>query len=480
MSIRTWFRRKVSGLTTRGDLPHEVPRSPVLHGGEIVEWPAATRRDARRAPADIADHAAPHLGPYAPLIGAIRDELEHFVASYLRLHLAIAERDRYLLTSIDVHATHSEEDEELLRRFIREFRPEQIKHYLAKEVIAGLPNAGAIDLAQFAGLNAERSADAEDEGYSELLAELRGADPAAAARPYEVNLIGRWSELGVAPRARPESLSTPLAGRSVELAVEDADGARRTKLASVVPGRRYAIGKGEGSDITVNGGYVSRRHCEIWFDRNTWWLTDAGSTNGARVERGGHVLGRSDSRANANAEPAVVEIPAGGRIVLSAFAEGRPGDYPVLVIDPSRDVLATATPIAPATAMLATPSTPVFGRFAIPRATIAVCMASGERNVELSAELMPFSIGRSRNQALVIDRAHEGVSGHHIDITAFDDDGATVLVHGDNGVSIAGVSHASGARVRWKPGDAMILGRVIGREPECRLTWSRSGSSWTS
>jgi len=478
MSISNWFRRRMRGLTTRGDLPHEVPRSPVLYGGEVAEWPAVGRRDGRRAPTDAADHATPHLGPYAPLIGAIRDELQHFVASYLRLHLAIAERDRYLLTSIDVHATHSEEDEELLRRFIREFRPEQIKHYLAKEVIAGLPNAGAIDLGQFAGLNAERGADVEDDGYSELLAELRGADPAVGARPFEVNLIGRWSELGVASRARPESLSTPLAGRSVELMVEDADGTRRAKLASVVPGRRYAIGKGEGSDITVNGSYVSRRHCEIWLDRGTWWLTDAGSTNGARVERGGHVLGRSDSRASA--EPAVVEIPSGARIVLSAFAEGQTGDYPVLAIDPERDRLAPATPIAPATAMPATPSTPVFGRSAALRATIAVCMASGERSFELSAELMPFSIGRSRNQALVIDRAHEGVSGHHVDITAIDDDGATVLVHGDNGVSIEGVSHPAGARLRWKPGDAMILGRVVGREPECRVTWSRGRSPWTS
>ena len=78
-----------------------------------------------------------------------------------------------------------------------------------------------------------------------------GRDPAAGARPFEVNLIGRWSELGVASRATAAtSLRTPLAGRSVEIMVEDADGTRRAKLTSVVPGRRYAIGKGEGSDIT--------------------------------------------------------------------------------------------------------------------------------------------------------------------------------------------------------------------------------------
>ena len=65
----------------------------------------------------------------------------------------------------------------------------------------------------------------EDDSYSELLAELRGADPAAAARPYEVNLIGRWSELGRRAARTSREPETPLAGRNVEIAIEDADGA---------------------------------------------------------------------------------------------------------------------------------------------------------------------------------------------------------------------------------------------------------------
>jgi hypothetical protein len=52
--------------------------------------------DALRAGAD--------LGAYAPLIGAVRDELEHFVASHVRLHVVIAERDRFMLTSIGVRS----------------------------------------------------------------------------------------------------------------------------------------------------------------------------------------------------------------------------------------------------------------------------------------------------------------------------------------------------------------------------------------
>src|SRR5207248_4605066 len=227
MSIKNWILNKMSGVATRGDLPH----SPVL-SGVGADMPSVIRRDARRSAGNGAQAkgaAIQHLGPYAPLIGAIREELEQFVASYLSLHLAIAERDRYLLTSIEVSAPASDDDE-LLRRFIREFKPEQIKRYLAREVIAGLPNASALDLSQFAGLNAGRGDETveEEDDYSELLAELRSADATPDLRRYEVNLIGRWSEMGsgsagVSSRSVPV---TPLAGVGIDVRIEDADGTR--------------------------------------------------------------------------------------------------------------------------------------------------------------------------------------------------------------------------------------------------------------
>ena len=82
---------------------------------------------------------------YGGLVAAVREALEHFIVSQLRLHLAIADRDRFVLTSIQVHC-HDAEAASLLRRFMQEFKPEQVKRYLAREVIAGLPNAAAIDL----------------------------------------------------------------------------------------------------------------------------------------------------------------------------------------------------------------------------------------------------------------------------------------------------------------------------------------------
>src|SRR5258708_10226939 len=270
----------MTGLATRVGLPG----SPVRSGG-VIRSPVVMRSNPARttaAPAPGAASPASHLGPYAPLISAIREELQQFVVSYLRLHLAIAGRDRYLLTSIDVQATDPDDDADLLQRFTREFKPEQIKEYLAKEIIGGLPNASAIDLSQFAGLNAGRGdEDAEDnDSYSELLAQLRSAKPSVGRRAYEVNLVGRWSAAGAAASApsRSDAMRTPLAGSRTEFVIDDAGGSRRVTLQSVVPGRRYAIGKGEGCDIMVHGAYVSRRHCEVWHDRGAWWVTDAGSS----------------------------------------------------------------------------------------------------------------------------------------------------------------------------------------------------------
>jgi hypothetical protein len=477
MSLKNWILHKMHGLTARTDLP----RSPVFGTG-TVDAPSVIRREARRR-VPAADGVAPtavHLGPYAPLVTAIREELEHFVVSQLRLHLAIAERDRYRLTSIEVRASAGDDAAELLRRFIAEFKPEQIKHYVAKELIGGLPNASAIDLSQFAGLNAENGDhDAEDdEGYHELLAELRSAKPTPAIRAYEVNLVGHWTELGPATAAgdaaRARASPTPLAGRSAEIAIEDADGSRQVTLHSVWPGHRYAIGKGEGCDIVVNGVYVSRRHCEIWLDHGAWWVIDAGSTNGIRVEGAASVLGRSSSQANARDEAAAVEVKPGTRIVLSAQASGSPTEYPRLMLDAVRDAAASTTPIASGAQLPATPSTPIVAtRLREAALTIAARMASGMRTVELHSGDLPFSVGRSRSQALVIDWAHEGVSGHHIDIGEIDEAGVTVVVYGDNGVTLAGTSYAPGARMHWKPGESMTLGRVVGHEPECRLTLAR-------
>ena len=289
--MKSWVLHRVAG---RSDLPPRDSRH--LHEPDLDVDAAPRHGDARRRRATRL-RAGADLGVYAPLIGAVRDELEHFVASHVRLHVVIAERDRFLLTSIGVRSPGGAEARELLRQFMHEFRPEQVKRYLAREVIGRLPNAAVIDLSQFAGLadleNGERPGD--DGEYRELLAALRTTPALPIARPYEVSVIGRWSEAepasatSAAPaRARRlDTPTTPLAGRRVEFDIDDGAGTRRAVLPAVVPGRRYVVGKDESADLRVDGTYTSRRHAEIWLDDDGWHVADAGSTNGLRVESGG-------------------------------------------------------------------------------------------------------------------------------------------------------------------------------------------------
>ncbi len=219
-----------------------------------------------------------------------------------------------------------------------------------------------------------------------------------------MTLLGRWieTESGTAaaqgPRRRvAASPHTPLAGSRLEIEIDDADGHRHLTLSSVVPNRRYAIGKGEGCDIAVNGTFASRRHCEIWLDNGSWWAGDAGSTNGIRVESAQSVLGRAGVIAGgANAKTAI-EIVPGARIVLSALARGEPGDYPRVLLNQVATLpFAPRLRSAPAGKVPTTAITPI----AVMRQresgtdaqlTLTASMASGTRTLTLGAKSAPVS-----------------------------------------------------------------------------------------
>ena len=474
MAIKGWVVHKVNRLFTRVDLPSRAtPLGQAVMRGKREPELRASSHDSLPRPQ--------HLGAYAPLVAAIRDELEQFVASHVRMHLAIAEHDRYLLTSIEVEC-EGDAERDLLRRFMREFKPRQIKTYIEKEVIGRLPNASAIDLAHFGGLNAApvEGEGAPDEAYGELLAELKSSEPRPGTQPFVVSLKGRWSELDLTPGATRDKgggaavARTPLAGRTLEVEIDDAHGNRRVTLNAVIPGRRYTVGNGEGSDIVVNGKYASRRHCEIWLDKGAWWVTDSGSTNGLRVESATSVLGKSGGDDDKSAGQTVIEVVPGSRIVLSSLARGETAHYPRLLLKSAGDIGAPATPLAPRVSTPTTPATPIVA--SRPRTNglvLSVRMATGERTVPLPIEALPFRIGRSRTQTLVIDWAHEDVSGHHVDVIELDESGAKVVVHGDNGVNVAGITHPQGSQFRWQAGETMRLGRTNASEPECTLTLTR-------
>jgi len=178
-------------------------------------------------------------------VAAIREELERFVASHVRMHLAIAERD-----PLSAHGDRSRpaptmtRARELLQRFTREFKqPEQIKNYLMKEVIGRLPNASAIDLAHFAGLNPVPNGgqDEEDEAYGDLLAELRRSEPRPARRPYPVESQGGAGRRSMRParhgfRGGHVPHNAPSPEQTLEIEIDDADGSRRVHPCCRRPG----------------------------------------------------------------------------------------------------------------------------------------------------------------------------------------------------------------------------------------------------
>jgi pSer/pThr/pTyr-binding forkhead associated (FHA) protein len=473
MSLKSWVLERVhrmNGLVSRVDLPP--------HDDTLVEPQRTLQAEATVPPHGRAEMMLPtaeHLGPYAALIEAVRGELEHFIVSQVRLHLAIADHDRFVLTSIGVRCGANDEARHTLSQFMREFRPEQVKRYLAREVIAALPNAAAIDLSQFAGL-ADLDAH-EDAGhdYRDLLAELADTRPSADGPAFEVTLLGRWSELDLWPPAGTPSRGTPpipapltpLAGQRCEFDLEDAGGRRRVVLQAVVPGRRYVVGKGEGCDICVSGTYTSRRHAEIWMDKGEWWVGDAGSTNGIRVEPTASSPDRLSSVGSPGAGEAPTRLGDGARLVLSARGEGPAADFPWIALRTGAHASSRLTPIASAS-----PKTPLTVIRSTPQPdalALTTVHAGGTSTLALRPDAPPVSVGRSRNQTVVIDRRHDAVSGHHLDIVALDDASVSVHVHGDNGVVVEGVLHPAGTRLRWKPGETLVLDAGAGSEPACRL-----------
>lgn len=491
MSMKSWVLHRVQGIGAaagRADLPARSTgrgQEPALDadtGGH-----AEPSGFAEPSLADVAD-----LGSYAPLIRAVRDELEHFVASQVRLHVTIADRDWFTLTAIGVRSPGGAASRELLQRFMQEFRPEQVKRYLGREVIGRLPNAAVIDLSQFAGLCDLEARERDDEGeYRELLAALRTAPDPAIARPYEVSVMGRWSEndaAGAAPRAARQAAvpATPLAGRRCEFEIDDGAGPRVAVLSSVVPGRRYVAGKGADCDLRIDGTYTSRRHAELWLERGTWYVADAGSTNGLRVESG-----QGDAKQPTRALPAAaggaqaIALEPGMRVVLSARTDGPPADYPWLALraasltKPAAAPATAATPVvvvplAAARAAPVTPRTAVLTAQAVePLFEITQATAAGARVATIRRSELPITIGRSRGQTIVIDWSHEGVSGHHVVIDGLDEHAAHGVVEGDNGIEIDGTRHDAGARFRWQPGQTMVLGGALPGEPRCALTLAR-------
>src|SRR4030095_1669681 len=96
MSLKTFLLGRMNRAFGRPDLPPYESASHTVGDASVALQDHTFGRSAQPR----ANVGLEHLGAYRPLVAAIREELERFVATDLRLHLAIAERDRYVLTSI--------------------------------------------------------------------------------------------------------------------------------------------------------------------------------------------------------------------------------------------------------------------------------------------------------------------------------------------------------------------------------------------
>ena len=73
-----------------------------------------------------------------------------------------------------------------------------------------------------------------------------------------------------------------------------------------------------------------------------------------------------------------------------------------------------------------------------------------------------------------IEVVRDPVPAHTVDLLEPDPAGVQAIVHGDNGVTVAGIEHPAGTQFRWEVGQTMRLGRAVNDEPECTLMLSRA------
>ena len=97
----------------------------------------------------VVDWLVPGIDPELPTI-QVRRRLKDLLGKLKGTPTADDLRQLRAVHALELCGTA--EARQLLQQFMHEFKPEQVKRYLAREVIGGLPNAAAIDLSQFAGL----------------------------------------------------------------------------------------------------------------------------------------------------------------------------------------------------------------------------------------------------------------------------------------------------------------------------------------
>ncbi len=239
--MKSWVLHRVARHAATCRRATCAPREPTPD----PSTPTPARRARRGAPARAEPRAAPAPTPRRLRAADRRDPRR---ARALRRQPRPAARRRSPSATASCSprsacaAPGGAEARDLLQQFMREFKPEQVKRYLAREVIGRLPNAAAIDLSQFAGLSdaetrrAAPATTASTASCSPRCARTAGAADAAAVRgerdrPLERDRCRRARRVDRADaRAPPRHAGDAARRPRCEFDVEDGDGRRRVVL----------------------------------------------------------------------------------------------------------------------------------------------------------------------------------------------------------------------------------------------------------
>jgi FhaA, N-terminal domain/FHA domain len=178
----------------------------------------------------------------------------------------------------------------------RVYVPNEYTVYLSpgdREQFEGYESSLVAELEEYLGEHAQRESYAlmtpprvvmetdEDLGVGEFGIATRMVQPRHGRRPAEEpeEPAGAGETVIYRPGTQPtESVSLEELGVGREVAVLSWDGRRHR-----VEKPRVLLGRSQEADVRIEDPNVSRRHAELVQEGSTYWIVDAGSTNGIEV-----------------------------------------------------------------------------------------------------------------------------------------------------------------------------------------------------
>ena len=374
----------------------------------------------------------PALQQYAPIRRAVEGKLEHLVRHEIPEHRELAENDSLELYYVEIEAA-TEEGQALLDAFCQEFNPAARQQWVRKFIGAN----ATVRLDCLAGVF--RSVELPStSGLDPHLQLLNQGNPAV----YSVRLWCKWVQVD-----GPTPPQYPVNGNPVVLRIHDRQGQREGIRRDAFP-----IKLGLQSEISVEGTYVSGRHCTLHWRGGQVELEDH-SKNGTWVD---------GAKLHQQTKP----LAAGTHQLKLGKGQGDVQEYPEIDVT---ILVGTVTPTVDPTPLSA--YTPIAEPGQTLLAVLSVQDATGSPLIDVLG--LPFNIGRSGGNNYVTPPAHAGVSGLHLVIEALVEQGAEVSnpAYEKNGTRLGDA--LQGEHFLWPYGEEITLAPKWKNDPPVRILLQR-------